>query len=505
MSSRIDLAYAHTALTDSDRERLSVLISEWQLLADLSFADLVLWVPRRRDYQSWPEGHLAIAHIRPTTASTVFTQDLIGTEIPWGKNSRMDQSLAQGVIVRDAEPEQVGELLIKEETVPVFFDGRVIAVISRHRDAVSMRSASRLEINYREIAHKIYRMVAEGTFPIQDSVYQAEAAPRVGDGLIRLNAQALITYASPNARSAVSRVGWETELEGNNLGEVFDSLARPQSQPTEENWATILSGKNLRRADFDNGNAIIDLLVFPLIEGQERIGAIVLLHDVTELRRRDRDLVTKDATIREIHHRVKNNLQTVSALLRLQSRRVEDPTASAALAEAVRRVASIAIVHETLSASSTESVLFDEVYERIVLNAIELSPRQINLKKIGVFGTFDSQIATPLSLVITELIHNSLEHGLAESGDELLVEIRKMEVLNGPQKGREKIFNYEIAIMDNGSGLPEGFDWQKSSNLGLQIVRTLTENELKGSIALSRIGSQTVALLKFSTTDRIQG
>ena len=499
MSSRIELAYSHTALSEVDRDRLSVLITEWQLLADLSFADLVLWVPRRKDYQSWPEGHVAIAHIRPTTASTVFTQDLIGLEIPWGKNSRIDQSLSQGEIVRDAEPEQMGELLIKEETVPVFFENRVIAVISRHRDAISMRSPSRLELNYREIAHKIYRMVSEGTFPIQDSIYQAEAAPRVGDGLIRLNAQGITSYASPNARSAVSRLGWETELEGNGLGAIFDSLSLPQNQPTEENWATILSGRNLRRADFDNGNGIVDLLVIPLIEGQERIGSIVLLHDVTELRRRDRDLVTKDATIREIHHRVKNNLQTVSALLRLQSRRVEDPIASAALAEAVRRVASIAIVHETLSASSAESVLFDEVYERIVHNAIELSPRAINLKKIGEFGVLDSQTATPLSLVITELIHNALEHGLAETGDELLIEIQKSDSARSEAGalGAHGKTRYEISIMDNGSGLPEGFDWQTSSNLGLQIVRTLTENELKGSITLMRKDGKTVALLTF--------
>ena len=465
MSSRIELAYSHTALTEADRDRLSVLITEWQLLADLSFADLVLWVPRRQDYQSWPDGHVAIAHIRPTTASTVFTQDLIGLEIPWGKNARIDQSLSQGEIVRDAEPEQVGELLIKEETVPVFFEDRVIAVISRHRDAVSMRSPSRLELNYREIAHKIYRMVAEGTFPIQNSIYQAEAAPRVGDGLIRLNAQGTTIYASPNARSAVSRLGWEKEVEGNSLGAIFDALSLPQDQPTEESWSTILSGRNLRRVDFDNSSGIVDLLVIPLIEGQERIGSIVLVHDVTELRRRDRDLVTKDATIREIHHRVKNNLQTVSALLRLQSRRVEDPIASAALAEAVRRVASIAIVHETLSASDAESVLFDEVYERIVHNAIELSTRPITLRKVGEFGVLDSQIATPLSLVITELIHNALEHGLAESGDELVIDIHQT---SRPDSHGEKV-SYEISISDNGAGLPEGFDWQTSSNLDCRL------------------------------------
>ena len=483
MSSR----YAHegTALTTADEDRLSELIAEWQLLADLSFADLILWVPLRKDYQSWPEGHVAIAHIRPTTAPTVFAHDVIGGELTWGENPRIDQALSQGEIVRDTEPEMVGDLLIKEETVPVLYQGHVIAVISRHRDAIQMRSASRLEINYREIAHKFYRMVSESTFPLKNSIYRAESAPRVGDGLLRLDSNGHIVYASPNARSALSRAGWESELENFNLGSVMTSIIGDSPAPTDEPWSLIVSGASLRRADFENESAIIDLLVIPLIEGKDRIGAIVLVHDVTELRRRDRALVTKDATIREIHHRVKNNLQTVSALLRLQSRRVEDPTAAAALAEAVRRVASIAIVHETLASSSAERVAFDEVFDRIVHNAIELSSRPIDIRIEGRFEEFDSQVATPLALVVTELIHNAIEHGLEKSGDYLRVHVLRTEN------------SCTITVADNGAGLPSDFSIVSSSNLGLQIVRTLTENELKGSISITRVGDETQAVLAF--------
>ena len=484
-SPRIEAAYSQTALTSADKERLSELIAEWQLLSDLSFADLILWVPKRKDYQSWPEGFIAIGHIRPTTAATVFAHDVIGDELNWGDNPRLDQALSQGEIVRDSEPEQVGDLLIKEETVPDLYDGHVIAVISRHRDAVQMRSASRLEINYREIAHKIYRMISEGTFPIQNSIYRAESAPRVGDGLIRLDPSGLITYTSPNARSALSRAGWDAEIDNHIFGTVLETIASSDGEATDETWSAIFSGKNLRRTDLDNGRAILDLLIIPLIEGGDRIGAIVLVRDVTELRRRDRALLTKDATIREIHHRVKNNLQTVSALLRLQSRRVEDPEASQALAEAVRRVASIAIVHETLSTSSAETVLFDEVYDRIIHNAIELTERPVRLMKTGEFGVFGAQQATPLALVITELIHNSLEHGLAETGDLLHVDVS----IQGD--------NVVVRVIDNGVGLPSGFSFKDSANLGLQIVRTLTENELKGNIKLSRIGDETQAILTF--------
>ena len=480
-----EIIVSKTALTDEDRARLMELLAEWQLLSDLSFADLILWIPKRKDYQSWPDGHIAMAHIRPTTAATVFAHDVIGDVITWGSNPRIDGALSTGEIDRDSEAELVGEILIKEETVPVYFEGRIIAVISRHRNAELMRSPSRLELNYREIAHKIYQMVAEGTFPIQNSFYRSESAPRVGDGLVRLDASGLITYASPNARSAFNRAGWSDELEGHLLGDVIESVKPNLSIPTDESWRSILSGKNLRREEFENENGIFDLLVMPLVAGEDHIGAIILLHNVTELRRRDRALVTKDVTIREIHHRVKNNLQTVSALLRLQSRRVEDATAKNALEEAVRRVASIAIVHETLSNSSTESVSFDEVYDRIVHNAIELSTHKISVKKVGSFGTFDSQVATPLALVITELIHNALEHGLADSGENLRVEIVR------------STRNCEVKIIDDGAGLPTDFNWDQSSNLGLQIVKTLTENELKGSIQLIRVGSETQAVLKF--------
>jgi len=425
MATISDLITENSNLNANEVEHLSELVAEWRLLADLSFADLLLWLPIRRDEKSWPEGHLVIAQIRPTTAATIFSDDLVGTTINWGQRPLVDQALSEGEIIKDTKPELVGQTLIKEETIPVIFNGRILAVVSRHRNADLMRQPSKLELNYREIAHKIYKMVAEGNFPIRNSLYSSESSPRVGDGLIRLDVNGVIFFASPNARSALSRIGFHRELEGENLGAVFSNLNKGDNQPTDESWQTVLNGKSLRRVEYESQSAVLDILVIPLTEGNDRIGAIVLVHNITELRYRDRALVTKDATIKEIHHRVKNNLQTVSALLRLQARRVTDPIAISALDEAVRRVASIALVHETLSNQSSEYVEFDLVFEQIIKNALNLNPRIIAYKKMGVFGSFDSKTATALSLVITELIHNALEHGLNESGDELTVEIIK--------------------------------------------------------------------------------
>ena len=482
-----NLLGSRTTITLDQADRLRELVANWQLLADLSFADLILWVPIRKDIKMWPSGHIAIAHIRPTTAATVFTNDVIGDEIAWGIRTNIDEALSHGEIVRDSQLEPPGMMLVKEEAIPVTFNGQAIAVISRHRDVEQMRTAGKLEINYREIAHQMYQMVAEGNFPYKNAGALIEPAPRVGDGLIRLDVNGVISFASPNAKSAFSRMGWHGDLEGHNLGEAAQQVSITTENPHEEGIKTQLNGKTLRRVEIENKGTTIDFLVLPLIQGEDRIGAIVLLQNVTELRRLDRALVTKDATIREIHHRVKNNLQTVSALLRLQSRRIDDPSAAAALDEAVRRIASIALVHETLSNSDETTVAFDEVLTSLVTHSLELSPRmnQLNIVRIGKIGSLESRLATPLSLVVTELIHNALEHGLATSGTHLRIELQRYS--------NEGL----VTISDDGVGLPDGFNLATSANLGLQIVLTLTENELNGDLKLESSEKGTQAKLRF--------
>jgi two-component sensor histidine kinase len=180
--------------------------------------------------------------------------------------------------------------------------------------------------------------------------------------------------------------------------------------------------------------------------------------------------MTKDATIREIHHRVKNNLQTVAALLRLQARRMDSDKAREALEEAVRRVGSIAIVHETLSQTLDERVEFDEIADRVLAMVAEISPGRVTARRAGRFGILTAEIATPLSMVLTELLQNALEHGFGpgESGSVDITATR----------GRELI---TITVQDDGRGLPPGFDAQQAGNLGLQIVRTLVVGELGGT------------------------
>jgi two-component sensor histidine kinase len=496
---RSALTWERTTLSPEAVKHLGELIAEWQLLADLSFADLTLWVPLRKDVKNWPEGHLAVAHIRATTAATIFLEDPIGRQISWGSSSRIDEALSSGEIVRDNIEERYGDFLVKHEAIPVQFKGSVIAVISRIRNIETMRTPSKLELNYREIANQIYRMISQGTFPFEGSLYLAEAAPRVGDGLIRLDLNGVVTFASPNALSAFNRLGWSSDLTSQNLGEVLDSLSEMSGhslnqQPHHENWQRSVSGKLLKRREFENESGVIDILALPLLEMKDRVGALVLIHDITELRRRDRALISKDATIREMHHRVKNNLQTVSALLRLQSRRIEDLSASRALDEAVRRIGSIALVHETLANNTTEMVAFDSILKQILHSEIDLSIRgdldKISYELLGEVGDLPSGAATALALIVTELIHNAIEHGLSGSGSGLKVRTARFTDL------AQKVM-IEIEVSDDGAGISKDFSLKEDGNLGLEIVKTLTENELKGELAFEKKNPGTSFLIRF--------
>jgi two-component sensor histidine kinase len=190
-------------------------------------------------------------------------------------------------------------------------------------------------------------------------------------------------------------------------------------------------------------------------------------------------LITKDATIREIHHRVKNNLQTVAALLRLQARRVESPAARAALEESVRRVASIALVHETLSMTSDEAVEFDGIVDRVALAAADVATTAstVAMRRNGTFGVLPAEIATSLVMVLNELLINAVEHGFPEIDGVGAVG----EVVVTAARRRKQL---TVTVADDGIGLPAEFDADKGGNLGLQIVRALVTGELRGTIEL---------------------
>ncbi|MDX2377069.1 PAS domain-containing sensor histidine kinase [Microbacterium sp. LRZ72] len=471
MSTLSDLVYAQERSSDADVEWLHRLAGDGQLLADLAFADIVIWVPTPDD------SFVAVAHTRPSGAATLFYRDIVGERVRPQWRTQVRETFHSATIVDSASPDWFEETPTRVRAVPIvrgpWREGTaptVVGVLTRHTNLGEARTPSRQQITFNDCADELFGMIAWGDFPdLSAPTGPRRGAPRASDGLIRLDVDGITTFASPNALSAWGRLGFDDELEGESLSEVTTQIL-PSQPSADESLPLVVTGRAPWRADIEARGVTVSLRAIPLRQRGERTGAVVLCRDVTELRHQEQELLTKDATIREIHHRVKNNLQTVASLLRIQARRTHSEEARNALTQAMRRVSAIAVVHDTLSEGLTQNVDFDEVFARVLKLIAEVAAgagTRAQTRAYGTFGVLPSAYATPLALALTELVTNAVEHGLA--GREGQVEIEATR--NGTRLA--------VSVRDTGAGLPEG---QVGRGLGTQIVRTLIQGELGGTI-----------------------
>ncbi|MBV9013300.1 MAG: histidine kinase N-terminal domain-containing protein [Pseudonocardiales bacterium] len=492
MATLSELLAQHTQLPGAAVSHLQRVVAEWQLLADLAFADLLMWAPLGAADPA-PE-FLCVAHVRPTTGPTAHPEDVVGIRAGEADCLRLRQALRQGSILREEQPRWLLGVPVHREVVPVRLGEAQIAVLAREANLAVPRVPSPLEIAYLGIATDLCQMLADGTFPDAESTQDLNGGLRAGDGLLRLDTAGAVIYASPNALSAYHRMGYAADLRGEHLAPLTRRLISDPFDAAEvaQRIRAAVQGSPSTRIEADAAGATMLFRALPLRPRGAPAGALALVRDVTELRRRDRALLSKDATIREIHHRVKNNLQTVAALLRLQSRRTANTEARQALQESVRRVASIALVHETLSMSLDERVNIDDVVDRVLSMVAELSAQQsqVVVRREGTLGVLPAQLATPLVMALTELVHNALEHAFEpDRGGEVVL------------RAQRSAGSLEVVVSDDGRGLPPDFSLARAERLGLQIVRTLVGSELRGSLELQRRQPHgTAAVLRLPVT-----
>lgn len=460
MATLAELTRQHTTLSRDEIDHLQRLIGDWGILADFCFADLLLYV------QATDGSWRIVAQVRPATGPTLYVTDYVGARASAAESAILDQVLATDTMaggeVKDPEPTQV-------LAIPVRFGGRPIAVLTREWSTRISRHRGELEQAYLSIFDRFATMIAEGTFPFEGRKGTITAAPRVGDGVMAVDADARVQFASPNAVSALHRVGINANVLGMRLAELgFNDT--PVRSSFERREPVI--------EEFEQ-TSDVTLLSYsiPILAGGAITGGVLLLRDVSELRRRDRLLLSKDATIREIHHRVKNNLQTISSLLRLQARRLSSGEAKAAVNESVRRIRTIALVHETLSREAGDDVAFTEIVRpllRLVEEGLQSPDRPVRFRVAGDGGKLPAIIATPLSVVLTELLQNAVDHGFPEGsgGGNVTVGLAN----DGS--------TLAITVTDDGVGMPAGFSLAAATGLGLVIVRTLVTTELAGTIEM---------------------
>jgi two-component sensor histidine kinase len=465
---------ADSGLSVEDRALLANVAGHLPLLADLIHADSVLFV-RVEDQVA------VVAQAQPVPVPSPYALPLAVGRLM----TREEAPLVFRVLFDGRTRNQVTSTVIRG--APVMQE--VFAVRSQRGEVIGVVRSEMLLIEH-ERQRKRHAVFRRAIARVRDLIVAGrlrggEKLGRLGvhDGIMVIDPGGRIEYLSAPAEHLYRRLGYA------------DNLVKTQLQELETNeyicFKAMERGICLEQRVQEQDLVWIKRVV-PLMASDEGgwssrlmhrarmvpAGAVVAIEDVTDDLQKQRELRIKTAMIQEIHHRVKNNLQTIAALLRLQARRTEHNEVAEQLRESIGRIISIAVVHEFLSHEETSSINIHEVANRILAEVRtgvldRTRPIALNLEGIRTF-TLPAQQATSCALIINELVQNAVEHAfvgltggsitvrLAEQGDSLYIEIH-----------------------DDGRGLPSDFDPAHHGGLGLQIVRSLVSEDLKGEFELT--------------------
>ncbi|MBT4286126.1 MAG: PAS domain S-box protein [Deltaproteobacteria bacterium] len=231
----------------------------------------------------------------------------------------------------------------------------------------------------------------------------------------------------------------------------------------------------------DKKNVPVLFRAIPVRQVGKITGYRAVMTDISRLKQVEKEirasLKEKETLLQEIHHRVKNNLTVVSSLLRLQASSMSDERLKEALTESQNRIYAMSAVHESLySAKDISEIDLKSYLSKItgtLIQTYSVNKRNIKLNIESEKIAVNIEKASPIGLIINELISNSLKYAFPnEKQGKIEISAKKIDK------------SLQLIVMDNGVGIPEGLDWKNTKSLGLKLVRTLVENQLDGSIDL---------------------
>ncbi|MCC7353899.1 MAG: histidine kinase N-terminal domain-containing protein [Anaerolineae bacterium] len=471
-------------LTEEDQALLARIEEGLGITADVSRADILIYGRARYD------DAIVIAQAKPHSISPLYRSAIVGQMVSPAQQPIIFQGL-NGVVAHEQRDRLMNGAPVVQEVYPVRnLAGRVIACLSIETNLIERERHRRRNPAFRRAVHWLQGMALRG---------ELEGASELSpfgewDGALFVDPQLRVRYVSGIGTNLYRRLGYMDDLRGRYLGtlrtgddELVNEALRlrrcleTETRPKDRIW--IKKAIPLRQ---EPGGLLSERLVLP--NSWRRLwetwptqmglaGTLLLVHDDTDARQREQELKVKSVLIKEVHHRVKNNLQMVAGLLRMQARRSRSVEVRSQLEQAVERIMSVAIIHEFLSGEEGQLINIRDVCQRIIVLARQLAlsaEKQINLEVEGPPTLYlPSQQAITCALVINECLQNSLEHGYQQR-----------------QAGTISIFLCEesddvtIEIRDDGAGLPTDFELGHTDSMGLQIVNTLVQDNLKGTFTM---------------------
>ena len=450
------------------QRHLRNLAENLQLVADLGYGDVSLAIGQ-------PDGRLVVAaDARPVTAIAALAGTRVGEDLGADREPEAFAALRSGERAEGVRPRTTRGISFITTAYPVGPPGEPpYAAVVRHIATPVLEAPGAMETRFMEAAEDLLSILLAGSLETPEG--ETFATARVaGDGLLRLDADGRVAYASPNAVNIMRLAGFD--------GRVTDSVGTRLPGGSEA-VAPLLHSRagTAQGVEVKVGGRILDYRSVRFEHGM-----LILVQDRTEAYEQEREIKVREATIREVHHRVKNNLQTVASLLRIQARRTRSDEARRALEEANARVSSMAVVHDMLASSTEERIDFSEAARTVVdmvSKGLAGDDACVLVRVHGSTGLVPSQVATSLALIVAELVHNAIEHGFSDGVTGAVeVSMRRLPA------------ELVLTVRDTGSGLPADFDPASTRYLGLAIVRTVVEDDLHGTITYSSNKGTTVTV-----------
>ena len=450
------------------------------ILADLSRADVLLYCPLSEHRAG------VVAQASPHSILPIYSESLVDREVTFREEPAVLRALVEGKrglieVHRDKNaprPPAKGSPVF-QETFPVRgADGQVIAAVCIETNLIEHVRHRRRSRVFQRALKQLKESVLTGQL-----VGAAELTPFAEhDGVLVVDNEYRIQYISGVATNLYRKLGYtgdllkryiaDLELDDNSV--VFEAMEQGVCVERELQVHNLVWVK--KAIPLFSAPRGVRRLLHPRDGSPRLVGVLMTIRDETDVRRQEEELRVKVAMIQEIHHRVKNNMQTIASLLRLQSRRAESDEVRRALREGINRILSVAVIHEFLAHQQARVINIRDVSQRIIHQVREgvLDQEQgIRLDLRGPNIYLPTQPATVCALVINELLQNALEHGYDREGGGTVT-------VNLADDGE----TVTISVDDDGVGLPESFDLSRTGSLGLQIVRTLAEGDLRGSFEL---------------------
>jgi two-component system, sensor histidine kinase PdtaS len=483
---------ASSVLTPDDQELLRKVKAGLPLTADVSRADVLLCTP---------SGHnqaLAVFHAIPNSISSLYRKDATGRVFTLDEHPLLIQALRKGAGGRRQREVLSNGAPIIQDVFPIYgTQGTVIGAMLVETNMIAHERQRRRSRRFRQAVVWMQEMCARG---------ELESASGLDgftlyDGIYLVDQNRSIIYMSGIAANLFRTAGINPEVHEQPLA----TLEEQDIELVEQVFATQQCHEV--RHETEDGRIWMRIAI-PLRQPQLRwrrpwlappwtwplggnvntglSAVLVLLHNATEAVQKQRELNVKSAIIQEVHHRVKNNLQNIAAILRIQARRVSSDEARQHINDAVNRVLSMSVIHEFLSQDEHRPISVKDVIQRIATQVTQVSvppDQDIAIQVMGSNVRLPASQATPVAMVLNELLLNAVEHGL-----------------QGRSRGRITITlddlgdAVRITVEDDGTGLPPDFDpMHHSSSLGLHIVHTLVTDDLKGSLHLESRADSTPA------------